>query len=321
VAFRPNWPVFGAAVLSGVVAVAILGAASLDGGAARSPHGRQGGSRNVIRASLQAAIAKIASPPNPVAIAAVKPAPPAPGGPLDFLRITSDFGMRLHPILGLVRMHEGVDFGAAEGAPVLAAADGVVTDAGPDGGYGNMLHIRHAGGWATGYAHLSAFAPGIAPGARVTAGEVIAFVGHTGLATGPHLHFEVSRYGDKVDPMSTLVSQVGTPGLFRWTSLIGQSRAIDLAYRNRQLLSRNDHGLGQRPQLIVPAESITTAEAGRDQAPRGDERSHIVVSVHSTAQAQPGALLTFAPAPISDKQSFFEYAQRPSNRLPIPGSQ
>jgi murein DD-endopeptidase MepM/ murein hydrolase activator NlpD len=126
-----------------------------------------------------------------------------PGAPLDFLRVTSNFGMRRHPILGFTRMHQGVDFAAREGAPVLAAEDGVVTDAGPEGGYGNLIRVRHAGGWATGYAHLSGFAPGVAAGARVSRGQVIGFVGHTGLATGPHLHFEVSLDGVKLDPMRT----------------------------------------------------------------------------------------------------------------------
>jgi murein DD-endopeptidase MepM/ murein hydrolase activator NlpD len=141
---------------------------------------------------------------DPLAAAdAPAPDPTRPSAPLDFLRVTSSFGMRRHPILGFSRMHQGVDFGAREGAPVLAAADGTVTDAGPAGGYGNLIRIRHAGGWSTGYAHLSAFAPGVAVGARVTRGEVIAFVGHTGLATGPHLHFEVALNGVKLDPMST----------------------------------------------------------------------------------------------------------------------
>jgi murein DD-endopeptidase MepM/ murein hydrolase activator NlpD len=126
-----------------------------------------------------------------------------PTAPLDFLRVTSSYGPRRHPILGFTRMHQGVDFAAREGAPVLAAADGVVTQAGNGGGYGNLIRIRHAGGWATGYAHLSAFAPGVAEGAPVTRGEVIGFVGHTGLATGPHLHFEVSLAGVKLDPMTT----------------------------------------------------------------------------------------------------------------------
>ena len=171
-------------------------------------------------AAIDPGVADIAAPadyvpensdPGPVPVtidplaAADDPSPDAnrPGAPLDYLKVTSSFGMRRHPILGFTRMHQGVDFAAREGAPVLAAADGVITQAGPEGGYGNLLRIRHAGGWATGYAHLSRFAPGIAPGARVLRGEVIAFVGHTGLATGPHLHFEVSLDGAKLDPMRT----------------------------------------------------------------------------------------------------------------------
>jgi murein DD-endopeptidase MepM/ murein hydrolase activator NlpD len=155
--------------------------------------------------------------PAPITIdplaAADEPSPDAnrPGAPLDFLRVTSSYGMRRHPILGFTRMHQGVDFAAREGAPVLAAADGIVTQAGPDGGYGNFMRIRHAGGWATGYAHLSAFAPGVAAGARVQRGQVIAFVGHTGLATGPHLHFEVSLGGVKLDPMQTPFGGAPTP--------------------------------------------------------------------------------------------------------------
>jgi len=131
------------------------------------------------------------------------PASNRPGAPLDFLRITSAFGMRRHPILGFTQMHQGVDFAAHEGAPVFAAADGVVTDARVSQGYGNLIRINHAGGWATGYAHLSRFAPAIAAGAHVIRGEIIGFVGHTGMATGPHLHFEVSLRGIRIDPMTT----------------------------------------------------------------------------------------------------------------------
>jgi murein DD-endopeptidase MepM/ murein hydrolase activator NlpD len=149
---------------------------------------------------------------DPLGVAdAPTPNPNRPGAPLDFLRVTSSYGMRRHPILGFTRMHQGVDFAAREGAPVLAAADGVVTQAGPAGGYGNLLRIRHAGGWATGYAHLSGFAPGVAPGAKVLRGEVVAFVGQTGLATGPHLHFEVSLNGIKLDPMQTPFGGAAAP--------------------------------------------------------------------------------------------------------------
>ncbi|HZZ88878.1 MAG TPA: M23 family metallopeptidase [Caulobacteraceae bacterium] len=132
-----------------------------------------------------------------------RPSTFGPSAPLGFLRVTSSYGPRRHPILGFTRMHQGVDFAAREGAPVLAAADGFVTEAGVEGGYGNLIRIRHAGGWGTGYAHLSGFARGVADGARVTRGQVIGFVGHTGLATGPHLHFEVSLGGVKLDPMTT----------------------------------------------------------------------------------------------------------------------
>jgi murein DD-endopeptidase MepM/ murein hydrolase activator NlpD len=146
--------------------------------------------------------AALSQPVDPLGAAPdVRPA--GPGAPLDVLRVTSAFGFRRHPILGFSRMHQGVDFAAREGTPVLAAADGVVTDAAAEGGYGDIVRIRHAAGWATGYAHLSAFAPGVARGVGVTRGQVIGFVGHTGLATGPHLHYEVSRFGVRLDPMQT----------------------------------------------------------------------------------------------------------------------
>jgi murein DD-endopeptidase MepM/ murein hydrolase activator NlpD len=148
--------------------------------------------------------------PDPLAITVPASADRAIGAPLDYLRITSGFGMRRHPILGFTRMHQGVDLAARMGSPVLAAADGVVTEAGREGGYGEILRLRHAGGWATGYAHLSGFAPGVAPGARVERGQIVAFVGQTGLATGPHLHYEVSYDGVKLDPLKTPFG--GVPG-------------------------------------------------------------------------------------------------------------
>ncbi len=144
-----------------------------------------------------------AAPIAPDPLALPPPVDTGPGAPLDHLRITSGFGMRRHPILGFSRMHQGVDFAAPQGAPVLAAADGLVIQAGRAGGYGNLLRIRHAGGWATAYAHLMAFSPAIAPGARVLKGEVVGFVGRSGLATGPHLHYEVSLNGVRLDPLKT----------------------------------------------------------------------------------------------------------------------
>lgn len=127
--------------------------------------------------------------------------------PVDGARITSTFGRRKHPILGYTRAHQGVDFGAGRGTPILAAGDGVVARASRWGGYGNWLQIRHSGGWATGYAHISRYAKGIRPGVHVRQGQVVAYVGSTGLATGPHLHYEVWRNGKRVNPIGAKVPQ------------------------------------------------------------------------------------------------------------------
>ncbi|HEY3696260.1 M23 family metallopeptidase [Phenylobacterium sp.] len=127
--------------------------------------------------------------------------------PVDGARITSLFGMRRHPVLGYTRAHQGVDFGAGTGTPILAAGDGVVLEARRWGGYGNWLRIRHAGGWDTGYGHISRYAPGVHPGLRVRQGQVVAYVGATGLATGPHLHYEVWLNGARVNPIGAQVPQ------------------------------------------------------------------------------------------------------------------
>ncbi len=127
--------------------------------------------------------------------------------PVDGARLTSGFGKRRHPILGFARAHQGVDFGAGSGTPVLAAGDGVVVKASRWGGYGNWLQIRHAGGWDTGYAHLSRYAKGLRPGMKVRQGQVVAFVGSTGMSTGPHLHYEVWQRGQRVNPVGAKVPQ------------------------------------------------------------------------------------------------------------------
>lgn len=115
-------------------------------------------------------------------------------------RITSGFGYRVHPILRFARLHKGVDFGAAQGTPIVAAADGIVAAAGWAGGYGRQVRLAHAGGIATSYSHMSAILA--EPGRTVRRGEVIGFVGSSGLSTGPHLHYEVHRGGVAVDPLS-----------------------------------------------------------------------------------------------------------------------
>jgi murein DD-endopeptidase MepM/ murein hydrolase activator NlpD len=123
--------------------------------------------------------------------------------PLEFRRISSQFtNSRFHPILGTWRSHRGVDYAAAAGTEVMATADGVVIQRGPDGGYGNSIQIRHPNGFVTRYAHLRGFKSGIVVGSRVHQEDVIGYVGSTGLATGPHLHYEMLIRGRHIDPLS-----------------------------------------------------------------------------------------------------------------------
>ncbi len=123
--------------------------------------------------------------------------------PLDLVRITSRFSSsRFHPVLGRYRSHNGVDYGAAAGTPVRATGDGRVVRAGWSGEYGLLVEVDHAGGIRTRYAHLSGVANGIRPGAAVEQSDLIGVVGATGLATGPHLHYEFLVHGRPVDPSS-----------------------------------------------------------------------------------------------------------------------
>ena len=111
--------------------------------------------------------------------------------PVQFRRISSTFARaRFHPVLGITRRHEGTDYAASPGTPVMAAGDGVVLRAGRAGGYGNLVELRHRNGITTRYGHLRGFARGIRAGARVGQGQTIGYVGSTGLASGPHLHYE-----------------------------------------------------------------------------------------------------------------------------------
>ncbi|WP_027061812.1 M23 family metallopeptidase [Mesorhizobium loti] len=121
--------------------------------------------------------------------------------PLPNGRFTSGFGARKHPILGYVRMHTGTDWAAPIGTPIIAAGNGVVEKAGWAGGYGKQIILRHANGYETSYNHQSAFAKGIEPGVHVRQGQVIGYLGQTGLSTGPHLHYELIVNGTKVDSM------------------------------------------------------------------------------------------------------------------------
>ncbi len=122
--------------------------------------------------------------------------------PLEFSRVTSGFGLRRHPILQQWRAHQGVDYGAPIGTKVKATGNGVVAFAGPRSGYGNLVVLRHHGGYSTYYAHLRGFAQGLKSGKRVGQGETIGYVGQTGWATGPHLHYEFRLHEQNRNPLT-----------------------------------------------------------------------------------------------------------------------
>ena len=130
--------------------------------------------------------------------------------PVDGARLTSGFGMRLHPILGYTRMHKGVDFGVPTGTPIYAAGDGVIEYSGWAGGYGRFVKIKHGPAMETAYGHMSRIAATSAIGRHVSQGQVIGYVGMTGDATGPHLHYEVLRNGSQVNPISVTSMPVST---------------------------------------------------------------------------------------------------------------
>jgi murein DD-endopeptidase MepM/ murein hydrolase activator NlpD len=127
--------------------------------------------------------------------------------PVDGARLTSGFGMRFHPILGYSRMHKGVDFGVPIGTPVMAAGAGIITFMGWESGYGKFVLINNGNGYSTGYGHLSRFAPGLHKGSRVRQAQVIASSGMTGMATGPHLHYEIRINGNQVNPLKVKMAQ------------------------------------------------------------------------------------------------------------------
>ena len=130
--------------------------------------------------------------------------------PLEFSRITSGFGMRRHPIFQQWRAHQGVDYGAPVGTKVKSTGDGVVTFAGRRNGYGNLIVLRHHGGTSTYYAHLRNFARGLKAGGRVVQGEIIGYVGQTGWASGPHLHYEFHLHNQNRNPL-TMVFPAAEP--------------------------------------------------------------------------------------------------------------
>jgi murein DD-endopeptidase MepM/ murein hydrolase activator NlpD len=175
--------------------------------------------------------------------------------PVDGARLSSGFGMRTHPILGFSRLHRGVDFAAPTGTPVLASAAGRIVRAGWGGGYGNMIDIDHGRGIVTRYAHLSRM--DVRVGQQVNQGQRIGAVGSTGMSTGPHLHYEVIRNGQPIDPRSNRL-------LVQGPVLSGQ----DLARFRGEM----DRLLSVRIANAGPAET-QSAEAEADAAPEQPQRS------------------------------------------------
>ncbi len=121
--------------------------------------------------------------------------------PLDGARISSNFGIRKHPISGFNKLHKGVDFAAPTGTPIYSGGNGIVEYVGRNGGYGKYIRIRHNNGYKTAYAHLSNYKKGISKGVRVNQGEVIGYVGSTGNSTGPHLHYEIIYQNKHINPL------------------------------------------------------------------------------------------------------------------------
>ena len=121
------------------------------------------------------------------------------------VRLTSGFGVRRHPILQIPKMHTGVDWACAFGTPIMAAGNGVIEEAGRKGEYGNYVRIRHANGYKTAYGHMSRFGAGVSEGVKVRQGQIIGYVGSTGISSGPHVHFEVLVNNSFVDPNSIQV--------------------------------------------------------------------------------------------------------------------
>jgi len=149
--------------------------------------------------------------------------------PLEFRRISSNFGSRFHPILGRLKNHKGTDYAASAGTPVRAIGDATVIRAGWAGGYGNMLELRHRNGYITRYGHLRAFAKGVHPGSRVDMGQTVAYVGTTGMSTGPHLHFELLVGGVQRDSRVALKSIGGEP--------LGRDRRPAFDLRREQMVA------------------------------------------------------------------------------------
>jgi murein DD-endopeptidase MepM/ murein hydrolase activator NlpD len=205
--------------------------------------------------------------------------------PMDASKVTSRFGMREHPILGYSAMHAGVDFGAPSGTPILAAGAGKVTMAGYNGGYGIFVKLEHTREIGTGYAHMSRLGPGIKPGVSVRQGQVIGFVGSTGMSTGPHLHYEFYRGGKTVNPLAqkfAMQASVGGKDLQRFKALAGQYTA-QLKHAPKVAALKSDAPDDGRASKAEASLGTAAKEGGRQ--PNVAARSRIVPKHHRDSQA------------------------------------
>jgi len=169
--------------------------------------------------------------------------------PVEGARVTSGFGMRMHPLLGYSRMHKGIDFGAPSGTPIYAAGAGIVEDAGMHNGYGLYIRLRHNAHISTAYAHMSRFARGITRGTRVAQGEIIGYVGSSGESTGSHLHYEILVDNVQVNPLTVDIPVNA--------GLSGKQLAAFQDWRNRIHT--------QFEQLIASAEANDTSRLAQNQ--------------------------------------------------------
>ncbi|MGE5666362.1 MAG: M23 family metallopeptidase, partial [Betaproteobacteria bacterium] len=186
--------------------------------------------------------------------------------PLEFTRVSSGFsGNRTHPVFGYSAAHAGVDMSAPTGTKIRTVADGVVTRQGFERGYGNVVEIRHDARHSTVYAHMSGFAPGMRIGTRVGRGDVIGFVGATGWATGPHLHYELRIAGVPVNPM---------------TAKLPESRHLSGA----QLAALRESAGPLQARLALLDRVVRVAQAGPGQASADNEPAPAATPGESVAR-------------------------------------
>ena len=168
--------------------------------------------------------------------------------PVNNAIMRSGFGGRRHPILGYTKMHTGVDWATPYGTPIFASGNGVVEKVGWEGGYGKYVRLKHNNGYETAYGHMSAFAKGMEPGKRVRQGQVIGFVGSTGMSTGAHVHYEILVNGRFVDPMRVKLPRGRSLEGTMMASFEKERDRLDVQMNNRGSAARVSEAAGATPQ-------------------------------------------------------------------------